>query len=122
MVTVVLDGLRPGDGPHPTFGVDQPAEAVAALMRENFLPETRFVTGFLPVLVETGGRLVLVDTGLGAGGRANGMGLLRERMGVGTSTSTGLVFTRAGLPERASFDGPRRIRLVAVGRGEDRRA
>ncbi len=81
LVTVVLDGLRPGDGPHPTFGENQSAEAVAALMRENFLPETRFVNGFNPVLVETGGTLVLFDTGMGAMGRANGLGKLVERMG-----------------------------------------
>jgi glyoxylase-like metal-dependent hydrolase (beta-lactamase superfamily II) len=80
-VTIVLDGLRPGDGPHPTFGADQGAEAVAELMRANFLPEKRFVNGFLPVLVETGDRLVLFDTGMGPMGRANGMGRLRERMG-----------------------------------------
>ena len=80
VVTVVLDGLRPGDGPHPTFGADQPAEAVAALMRANALPETRFVNGFCPVLIEKGGTLALFDTGMGEGGRANGMGLLVERM------------------------------------------
>jgi glyoxylase-like metal-dependent hydrolase (beta-lactamase superfamily II) len=80
-VTVVLDGLRPGDGPYPTFGADQDEAAVAALMRENFLPEKRFVNGFLPVLVEAGGQLALFDTGMGRMGRANGLGQLRERMG-----------------------------------------
>ncbi|KQT44540.1 MBL fold metallo-hydrolase [Aureimonas sp. Leaf454] len=81
IVTVVLDGLRPGDGPHPTFGENQSAEAVATLMRENFLPETRFVNGFNPALVEIGDMLVLFDTGMGAMGRANGLGKLVERMG-----------------------------------------
>nr|WP_235919011.1 MBL fold metallo-hydrolase [Aureimonas psammosilenae] len=80
VVTVVLDGLRPGDGPYPTFGADQDEASVAALMRENFLPEKRFVNGFLPVIVETGGQIVLFDTGMGAMGRQNGMGQLRERM------------------------------------------
>ena len=37
-ITTVLDGLRPGDGPYPTFGADQSQEAMAELMRENFLP------------------------------------------------------------------------------------
>ncbi|KAB0676434.1 MBL fold metallo-hydrolase [Aureimonas leprariae] len=81
VVTIVLDGLRPGDGPYPTFGADQSEAAVAELMRANFLPEKRFVNGFLPVFVETGGQLVLFDTGMGPMGRANGMGRLRERMG-----------------------------------------
>ena len=80
VVTVVLDGIRPGDGPHPTFGANQTAEAVAELMRANSLPETRFANGFCPVLVEKGDTLVLFDTGMGEGGRANGMGKLVERM------------------------------------------
>ena len=80
VVTVVLDGIRAGDGPHPTFGENQPAEAVAELMRANALPETRFANGFCPVLVEKGGTLVLFDTGMGEGGRANGLGKLVERM------------------------------------------
>jgi glyoxylase-like metal-dependent hydrolase (beta-lactamase superfamily II) len=80
VVTVVLDGIRPGDGPHPTFGANQTAEAVAELMRANSLPETRFANGFCPVLIEKGGTLALFDTGMGEGGRANGMGKLVERM------------------------------------------
>lgn len=80
IVTVILDGLRPGDGPHPTFGENQTPEAVAELMRENLLPETRFVTGFNPVLVEVADNLVLFDTGFGPGGRENGQGKLVERM------------------------------------------
>jgi glyoxylase-like metal-dependent hydrolase (beta-lactamase superfamily II) len=79
-VTTVLDGLRPGDGPHPTFGEDQTAEAVAELMTANLLPTNRFVNGFTPTLVNTGSELVLFDTGLGAGGRENGLGQLASRM------------------------------------------
>ena len=77
-ITTLNDGLRPGDGPHPTFGADQPAETVQALLRENSLPETKFVNGFAPTLVNTGNELVLFDTGLGAGARANGMGNTRN--------------------------------------------
>jgi glyoxylase-like metal-dependent hydrolase (beta-lactamase superfamily II) len=80
-ITTFSDGLRPGDGPHPTFGADRPAETVQALLRENFLPETRFVNGFSPTLVNTGSELVLFDTGLGAGARENGMGRLRDAIG-----------------------------------------
>lgn len=79
-VTTVLDGGRAGNGPHPTFGADQDAETVAALLQENFLPADRFVNGFTPTVVDTGSDLVLFDTGMGANGRANGMGLLAERM------------------------------------------
>jgi glyoxylase-like metal-dependent hydrolase (beta-lactamase superfamily II) len=79
-VTTILDGLRPGDGPYPTFGADQNQEAVGELMRKNFLPETKFVNGFTPVLVNTGSDLVLFDTGFGEGGRANGLGQLAATM------------------------------------------
>lgn len=80
-VLTLSDGMRPGDGPHPIFGQDQSPEAVAELMRENFLPETSFVNGFTPTLVDTGSEVVLFDTGFGAGGRANGMGRLRDLLG-----------------------------------------
>lgn len=79
-VTQILDGIRAGDGPHPTFGANQSAEDVAALMEANLLPPSRFVNFFQPTLIEIGDAVVLVDTGFGAGGRANGMGLLSQRM------------------------------------------
>ncbi|MGH6862504.1 MAG: MBL fold metallo-hydrolase, partial [Phyllobacterium sp.] len=79
-ITTLLDGLRPGDGPHPTFGANQDQATVAELMRANFLPETKFVNGFTPVLINTGSELVLVDTGFGAGGRENGLGQLEANM------------------------------------------
>lgn len=79
-VTALLDGGRPGDGPHPIFGHDQDPGTVAALLEENFLPADSFVNGFTPVLVNTGSELVLFDTGLGAGQRENGLGQTRQRM------------------------------------------
>ena len=79
-ITTLLDGLRPGDGPHPTFGANQTQETVAELMRANFLPETKFVNGFTPVLINTGPELILVDTGFGAGGRENGLGQLESNL------------------------------------------
>lgn len=79
-VTAILDGLRPSEGPYPIFGEDQEAGAVAALMEENFLPADRFVNGFTPVLVNTGSELILFDTGLGAGARADGQGRLQARI------------------------------------------
>jgi glyoxylase-like metal-dependent hydrolase (beta-lactamase superfamily II) len=79
-ITAIRDGGRAMDGPHPIFGEDQDAEAVAELMQDNFLPADRFVNGFVPVLVETGSELVLFDTGLGAGARQGGLGQLRDRL------------------------------------------
>ncbi|CZT34299.1 MBL fold metallo-hydrolase [Rhizobium sp. 9140] len=77
-VTVVSDGLRLADKPSETFGIDQPPEAVAALLEKNFLPTDRFANGFSPVVVETGSEVVLFDTGNGEAGRAAGTGLLLE--------------------------------------------
>lgn len=79
-VTQVLDGVRPGDGPHPIFGEDREAGEVAELMEANGLPANRFVNFFQPTIVEIGSEVVLVDTGFGADGRANGQGLLVQRM------------------------------------------
>ena len=73
-ITTLRDGIRPGDGPHPTFGSNQEAATVHALLRENGLPETKFANGFTPTLVNTGNELILFDTGLGAGARENGLG------------------------------------------------
>lgn len=80
VVTTILDGMRPGDGPYPTFGADQSQEAVAALMQRNLLPPNRFVNTFTPVLVKRGQEVMLIDTGFGEGGRENGFGHLRQRM------------------------------------------
>lgn len=78
-VVTLLDGLRPGDGPHPTFGANQSPEDVAALMTANFLPPNQTVNSFTPVLVNTGREVVLFDTGLGAGARP-AMGRLADRL------------------------------------------
>lgn len=80
VVTTILDGMRPGDGPYPTFGADQSQQAVAALMEKNFLPPNRFVNTFAPVLVKRAQEVMLIDTGFGEGGRENGFGHLRQRM------------------------------------------
>lgn len=79
-ITAVLDGMRPGEGPYPTFGANQTAEAVAALMQQNLLPPNRFVNTFTPVIVRAGREVMLIDTGFGKDMRANGMGFLGLRM------------------------------------------
>lgn len=95
-VTTILDGERPGDGPYPTFGMDESQDAMAELMRANFLPEERIVSYFTPVLVELDDNLVLFDTGFGESGRAEGRGKLVERMeaaGYGPEAVTIVVLT-----------------------------
>ena len=69
-LVTVLDARVMRDGPHPIFGQDQPAEAVAELMAENKLPADRTAFYFTPVLINTGNETVLFDTGLGG---ENGM-------------------------------------------------
>lgn len=77
-VVVVKDGARPSENPQETFGTNQPPETVGALLEANFLPSDKFVNSFAPVLVNTGSDVILFDTGLGEGGRANGLGRLVE--------------------------------------------
>lgn len=79
-VTVVKDGARAAGAPNETFGVNQPPDAVARLLTDNFLPPDGFVNGFSPVLVETGSDLLLFDTGFGEAGREWGGGRLLEGM------------------------------------------
>ncbi|MGU3537234.1 MBL fold metallo-hydrolase [Methylobacterium sp. A54F] len=67
-VTMLLDAAAMIDGPWPIVGEDRTPAEIAALMRENRLPPTRFRPGFTPVLVDTGRARVLFDTGNGAVG------------------------------------------------------
>jgi glyoxylase-like metal-dependent hydrolase (beta-lactamase superfamily II) len=78
-VTVIRDGAVRGAGPHPTFGENQSAEAVAELLRENFLPADAGESVFNVTVVNTGERLVMFDAGNGAGRRPDA-GLLRARL------------------------------------------
>lgn len=77
-VLVVKDGARPSGKPDQTFGTNQPAETVGALLTENFLPTDQFVNSFSPTLVDTGRDVILFDTGLGKAARAQGGGRLIE--------------------------------------------
>nr|CAD6614793.1 MBL fold metallo-hydrolase [Rhizobium sp. Khangiran2] len=82
-IFVVKDGARPSGAPNETFGTNQSAADVAALLEENFLPPEDFVNSFAPTLVNTGSDVVLFDTGLGPGGRAQGLGRLVEGLAAG---------------------------------------
>lgn len=79
-VTVVLDGARPGGPAYPTFGADQQADTVADLLEANLLPRERSVGFYNVAVIETGGQLIVIDTGFGAAGREQGAGLLVERL------------------------------------------
>ncbi|RCW81203.1 MBL fold metallo-hydrolase [Phyllobacterium bourgognense] len=79
-ITVVLDGMRVFDGPHPTFGADRDAGKVQSLMEANFLPSDRMIGQFNPVLVNTGTDLILFDTGNGPEGREFGTRQLASRI------------------------------------------
>ena len=78
-VTTLLDGAISLPGPHPIFGENQSAQAVAEAAEAAFLPADRMRIGFTPILVNTGSELVLFDTGNGPG-RREGTGLLVEAL------------------------------------------
>jgi glyoxylase-like metal-dependent hydrolase (beta-lactamase superfamily II) len=65
-VTTFLDGYLQAPSLHPTYGNDQPIEAVQALAKANGLP-MKFETPYVPTLVNTGKELVLFDAGNLAG-------------------------------------------------------
>ncbi len=75
-VTVISDGTRVSEKPQETYGTNQTPEAVAELLKANFLPTEKFVNGFSPTLVDTGSDVILFDTGMGEGGRKAGAGQL----------------------------------------------
>lgn len=79
-VTTISDGAVAVDGPHPIFGENQPAEAVAELAAVNLLPTGRMVIPFTVTVVNTGAEVILFDTGSGAGRRPDA-GLLLARLG-----------------------------------------
>ena len=65
-ITTILDGAIQADGPHPTFGADQPAETVQSFAAANFLPSNKIETTFTPVIVNTGKEVIVFDTGNGS--------------------------------------------------------
>jgi glyoxylase-like metal-dependent hydrolase (beta-lactamase superfamily II) len=65
-VTNILDGYIQPPSLHPTYGANQPIEAVEALARANGIP-MKFENPYVSTLVNTGKELVLFDTGNGKG-------------------------------------------------------
>ncbi len=62
-VTTILDGFVQGKGPHPTFGSDQPAEVVQAVVQAAGLSTTMHENPYVVTLVNTGKELILFDAG-----------------------------------------------------------
>ena len=80
-ITTLLDGLRPGDGPHPTFGANQKPEAVAELMQRELSCQKRKWSMASRLFWSIRGlNWCSFDTGFGAGGRENGLGQLEANM------------------------------------------
>lgn len=70
-VTVLNEGYVTVPLPE-TFILNTPIETVRAALAEAGKPTDTLTTTFAPVLIETGGRLILVDTGLGPDAAAAG--------------------------------------------------
>nr|WP_231711176.1 MBL fold metallo-hydrolase [Xanthobacter dioxanivorans] len=78
VVTAVSDGMRTiplSD----TFVRNQPKDAVNAALKAAFLPENQVPISFTVLLLDIGGRKVLVDTG--NGGQPGPVGLVRGTLG-----------------------------------------
>jgi glyoxylase-like metal-dependent hydrolase (beta-lactamase superfamily II) len=76
-VTTLLDGYIQPPSLHPTFGANQPLDAVQGLARANGISPTKFENPYVPTLVNTGKELVLFDAG-NPKGRQPTTGNLRE--------------------------------------------
>ena len=79
-IATIRDGKVLGEKPHETFGTNQNPEDVAALLEANMLPSDKFINSFAPTLIDTGGDVILFDTGFGEGGREKGNGQLISGM------------------------------------------
>lgn len=79
-VTTILDGAVQLNGPQPIFAANAPAEEVARLAAENFLPVGRMEIPFTVTVVNTGDRVILFDSGNGVARRPRA-GRLLELLG-----------------------------------------
>jgi glyoxylase-like metal-dependent hydrolase (beta-lactamase superfamily II) len=94
-VTTLLDGAIQLEGPHPIFGQNVEAAEVQALAEQNFLPPDQMSISFTPVVVNTGEKLIMFDSGNGAGRRpdAGKLAELFEAAGFATSEVDIVVLT-----------------------------
>ena len=75
-----------------TFGVDAGPAAVGELLKANGLPDDRITLGLDALLVRTGRRVILLDTGIGPKGSGNLLASLKAA-GVSPQTVTDVVIT-----------------------------
>ena len=76
-VTVVTDG----QGSNPlgdSYVVNTPKDAVAKDLEAQFLPKDKVIHTYTPVVINTGSKLVAIDTGLGLGTYAQSKGALGQ--------------------------------------------
>ncbi|WP_108484260.1 MBL fold metallo-hydrolase [Oceaniglobus ichthyenteri] len=67
-VSTLLAGTRTVEDPQGTFGMNVSAEEFGEVSRANFIPTDASQFFFTPTVVNTGGEVVLFDTGLNAAG------------------------------------------------------
>jgi glyoxylase-like metal-dependent hydrolase (beta-lactamase superfamily II) len=72
-VTVVSDG-RSTLPLEDSFVTNAKKEEVNAVLEKAFLPRDIFTVYYAPLVINTGGKLVVIDTGNGAAANANGKG------------------------------------------------
>lgn len=78
-VTVLLDGVRPVKLENSPIR-NAKLEEVKAVLTASHLPTDALGFYFHPMVVNTGSKLVLIDTGNGPGSRQNGTGRLPENL------------------------------------------
>ncbi|NNE80649.1 MAG: MBL fold metallo-hydrolase [Silicimonas sp.] len=78
-ITSILDGST-SMGISPPFLLDESDDEIATIARAANLPTDKLENNFVPVLVNTGDTLVLIDTGCGHYRRESGAGFLRARL------------------------------------------
>ena len=78
-ITSILDGSIPM-GISPPFLLNESDDEISEIARAANLPTDRLENNFVPVLVNTGDELVLIDAGCGHYRRENGAGFLRDRL------------------------------------------
>lgn len=95
--TIVSDGFSAIAPVQPLFAPEGKAEEVAAVLRENFLPEDKVNIDFNTVLLRIGGEVILVDTGSGISQEATIGRLLGNLMAAGVKPAqvTGIIITHA---------------------------
>ena len=78
-ITAILDGAFPM-GVSPPFLLEESDEDIAQIAKAANLPSNQLENSFVPVVINTGDALVLIDTGFGQSRRGSGAGMLRPRL------------------------------------------